>query len=347
MEINGTTFYICDFKKRMEQIEDGDENILFSGPLGSVICDILSLDYVEIAKTITNILLDAMTGRKDFPEISIRNTLGSLLHYTGMRNITLIVKYAENIYCSKEKEIFKKEYGSIKNAFFETIYDRFRCEILLQAYIKESEQNSNMRVPRNFERFINACFEMPVLKQDLGISLSPSELSYITPKSDVRAIVSEMYSNLMNFSDDYIVMETTQLINFLVSAVYYNFVNGYHFKVCRNCNRLFIPFSRADELYCDNPSPQDPSRTCKQYGSEKLWYERLKHDEAAKLSRNVYMAKQMLVKRNPDIPEYKAMFEHFKEERKKWERAVKDGKRTKQEYIDWLNKMKSMKTLKK
>lgn len=52
---------------------------------------------------------------------------------------------------------------------------------------------------------------------------------------------------------------------------------------------------------------------------QKLWYDRLKNDEVAKLARNVYSAKQMLVRRNPDILAYKEMFEYFKAERKKWE----------------------------
>ena len=85
--------------------------------------------------------------------------------------------------------------------------------------------------------------------------------------------------------------------------------------------------------------------SCKEYGSKKLWYDKLKSDEIAKLSRNIYMAKQMLVKRNPDIIGYKDMFEFFKKERKKWEKAVKDGSKTRDEYVEWLNSMKVKKVL--
>ena len=116
-------------------------------------------------------------------------------------------------------------------------------------------------------------------------------------------------------------------------------------KRCENCGRFFVPENRSDEIYCSNPSPQDFEKTCKQYGSEKLWYERLKNNETAKLSRNIYSSKRMLAVRNPDIEAYTKMFEYFKAERKKWESDLKHGARTKEEYICWLNEMKKKKTL--
>lgn len=122
--------------------------------------------------------------------------------------------------------------------------------------------------------------------------------------------------------------------------------NKIKIKKCQNCGKYFIPESRSDEIYCNNISPQDNERTCKEYGSRKLWYDRLKNDEAARLARNIYSAKQMLVRRNPDIREYKEMFELFKTEKKRWEEMVKAGEKTREDYIAWLNKMKAQKTIK-
>lgn len=116
-------------------------------------------------------------------------------------------------------------------------------------------------------------------------------------------------------------------------------------KKCGICGKYFVPLNRSDTLYCDRISPKDPERTCKEYGSQKLWYDRIKNDEAAKLSRNIYSAKQMLARRNPDILAYKKMFEYFKVERKKWEALVKSGEKSREEYINWLCEMKSKKTL--
>lgn len=121
--------------------------------------------------------------------------------------------------------------------------------------------------------------------------------------------------------------------------------NKINVKKCQNCGKYFVPESRADEIYCGRISPQDPEMTCKKYGSKKLWYDKLKEDEIAKLSRNIYMAKQMLVKRNPDRPEYKEMLEFFKSERKKWQAQLKTGEKRAEEYTAWLNQMKAQKVL--
>ena len=147
------------------------------------------------------------------------------------------------------------------------------------------------------------------------------------------------------FNDSYSVFALDRLDTLLISSIYYFFLNGFCFKRCKNCGKFFVPLSRSDEMYCNNVSPQDQMRTCKEYGSQKLWYDRLKSDEVAKLARNIYSAKQMLVRRNPDIVGYKKMFDYFKIERKKWEVLVKSGVKSKEEYINWLNEMKAKKTL--
>lgn len=117
-------------------------------------------------------------------------------------------------------------------------------------------------------------------------------------------------------------------------------------RKCENCGRYFIPENRSDTLYCDNPSPQDESRTCKQYGSQRLWYERQREDELATLSRNVLSSKSMLAKRNPDYRPYVQSYDYFREERKKWIKAVKGGSKTKDEYREWLLLMQSQKVIK-
>ena len=114
-------------------------------------------------------------------------------------------------------------------------------------------------------------------------------------------------------------------------------------KKCEICGKYFVPLLRSDAIYCDRPSPADPNLTCKQYGSQKRWYERVKKDEVEMLAKNVYSSKQMLAKRNPDIPAYKDMYDYFKSENKKWQKAMRSGEKTKVEYLDWLKKMKTQK----
>jgi len=163
--------------------------------------------------------------------------------------------------------------------------------------------------------------------------------------ADGAEIKKDVFLNLEQFNDSYSVFALDHLDTLLISSIYYFFLNGFCFKRCKNCGKFFVPLSRSDEMYCNNVSPQDQMRTCKEYGSQKLWYDRLKSDEVAKLARNIYSAKQMLVRRNPDIVGYKKMFDYFKLERKKWETLVKSGEKSKEEYLSWLNEMKAKKTL--
>ena len=55
----------------------------------------------------------------------------------------------------------------------------------------------------------------------------------------------------------------------------------------------------------------------------------------------------MLAKRNPDIPEYAQSYNYLKIERKKWKAAVRDGRKTRDEYREWLLTMQEQKIIKK
>ena len=135
------------------------------------------------------------------------------------------------------------------------------------------------------------------------------------------------------------------LISFFIFEISHMLIEEQTIKKCANCGGFFIPTKRTDEIYCNRKSPKDPELTCKEYGSRKLWYDKIKDDAVAKLSRSISSSKAMRAKRNPDIPEYKEMSEYFKSECKKWLSDVKAGKKTKEEYRLWLEKMKKKSVL--
>ena len=59
-----------------------------------------------------------------------------------------------------------------------------------------------------------------------------------------------------------------------------------------------------------------------------------------KLRRSIYQAKQMRVRRNPDILSYKETFENWKTDAARWKKDIKKGRRTSEEFIQWLNDCK-------
>jgi hypothetical protein len=116
--------------------------------------------------------------------------------------------------------------------------------------------------------------------------------------------------------------------------------NNYKLKLCQNCGKFFVPANRSDTLYCNRESPQDFNKTCKEYGAYQQHQKNLKTNESAKLYRKIYMQKQMLAKRNPDITEYREGFEQYKASSKQWKSDVKKGIKTDEEYLEWLRKIR-------
>ncbi|MBS3982998.1 MAG: hypothetical protein KGZ41_04290, partial [Dethiobacter sp.] len=103
-----------------------------------------------------------------------------------------------------------------------------------------------------------------------------------------------------------------------------------------NCGKYFVPLRRSDALYCDRISPFNASRTCKEDGSQRAFEEKLKTDEAEKLRRQIYQAKQMRIRRNPNIQSYKESFERWKKDVNQWKKDIKKGHKTSEEFILWL-----------
>lgn len=117
-------------------------------------------------------------------------------------------------------------------------------------------------------------------------------------------------------------------------------------RQCANCGRWFVPENRSDTLYCDRISPQEPAMDCKTYASQRLWYQKQKNDELSVLSRNILSAKGMLAKRNPDILAYRRSYDYFRAERMKWKKALEAGAVSREEYREWLLRMRDQKIIK-
>lgn len=344
--VSALTLYECDFKKLEEYLCDDTEDDHQPFPLGEFLCNLLSINFENVAKSISLFLEENWIKGNKFPTEQLQGLVNRLCvtsEFGEMRGMFTLLKY---LYSKGETQEVINVHGNLKDAFFFETFECFKVGAVLQAYLEESENIPEMISATNFERFINGFLEVKIMRNDQAASLSEYSFGQdIFPGSDIRGIVKDVFLNLEQFNDSYSVFALDSLDTLLISSIYYFFLNGFCFKRCKNCGKFFVPLSRSDEMYCNNVSPQDQMRTCKEYGSQKLWYDRLKSDEVAKLARNIYSAKQMLVRRNPDIVGYKKMFDYFKIERKKWEVLVKSGVKSKEEYINWLNEMKAKKTL--
>ena len=69
-----------------------------------------------------------------------------------------------------------------------------------------------------------------------------------------------------------------------------------------------------------------------------VYNEKLKKDEVNLLYRKTLSAKKMLANRNPDIPMYLEKYESWKSEANQFKQDIKSGKKTQEQFKDWLNK---------
>ncbi len=329
------------------------ENETFmTDPLGQYACTALSVDYEDLALTLAKKMCSAIAESKSFPERLFRDALTEKFGNIDVdaKEFSAICKFSENMYkmFHQDRERYNELVGifSEEDVYYTQFFNNFRVLAILQAYLDESEEYPAMLSHESFEQFVNGALEMKITKPPIAIATVDSCHDFSDyAEGNIRDRVRETFDSLMVFGDKYVPMACPSLTDFIILTIYYVFKNGYKFKRCKNCGRFFIPFSRSDEIYCNNISPQDSTRTCKKYGTEKLWYDRIKNDEVAKLSRNIYTAKQMLVKRNPDIKDYKEMFDYYKAEREKWKKLVNCGEKSRDEYVEWLEQMKKAKTL--
>lgn len=174
-----------------------------------------------------------------------------------------------------------------------------------------------------------------------GYETYPNSASVVIGKS-LEQVFEEYSKNRANT----VLMRNYMVNNFegaLAASALELVRQGKTIKFCKNCGRAFVPEHRSDTSYCSSPSPQNSSLSCQEYATRRLWYDRMKEDGLAVLSKNIYSAKNMLAKRNPDIPAYREMFERFKKERLEWKKAYRDGSKTAEEYLAWLNEMKEKK----
>lgn len=106
-----------------------------------------------------------------------------------------------------------------------------------------------------------SCFNKLTKKQE---NFTDEEL-----EQNVFDTIHKLYDNKEIFSLKY--YEIFSIKDLL--SIFFNFFmeNNITINKCKNCGKYFIPSNRTDEKYCDNPSPQNPSQTCKKYGAKRVY----------------------------------------------------------------------------
>lgn len=308
-----------DTKKDIEYI---NEKIF---PLGQNLINFLSLDLKdilndEIISTLNENnykkILSAILTASDGVIIKALMDIDDILSQNHI-NIKLI---------KKDLQLILNTYNTFKNLIeFCYFNDNLKNMTLLQRYLYYLHKFNRKKI---------ALPKQTIDAFDLKIKSPNVEL--LKSDNDIILILQENSPYL------YFIYECLNISDYITASFLQLIENNYLILKCKNCNKYFIAYKRTDTLYCDRLSPQDNSKTCKKYAIELAWNEKIK-DEADWhcLYRRVYQSLQMKSKRKPNDLLLKKFFEDFKIDAKEWKKAIKEGKKTDEEFLYWLQEFRN------
>lgn len=166
---------------------------------------------------------------------------------------------------------------------------------------------------------------------------SIKESNFNSPESLSKYIKNECKKN-KNFQIKNYMYSFSSLLSAYYFCVLYFVENNIPIKICKNCSKYFIPENRVSSVYCNRIF--ENNKTCKEVGANNAYKEKLKKDEVNLLYRKTLSAKKMLANRNPDIPMYLEKYEAWKSEANKYKQDIKSGKKTQEQFKQWLENTK-------
>ena len=142
---------------------------------------------------------------------------------------------------------------------------------------------------------------------------------------DGKKIVSNKYD-----------FKTNNLYTYFYIVLYHIVLNDVDYiKKCQVCGKYFFS-DKNTTLYCNGKYAE--GITCKEYGIKTSQKRKENEEPVYGKYRQIYAKKAMAVKRNPDIEYYKTNYEKWKKEAKKFINDIKSGKKSYDEFDEWLDR---------
>lgn len=307
------TEVICELDDDMDVTEDDEIEALQIAPLYTSLCDLMGLDLYQAMLEIT---------RSDRPQETA----------------------AGYSYLLTDKE-FLNAYESLRNGTdFSELRSLFDWLHYLKAWFEGMQTDERLRDAERFRSYAENVLTtaVPVLyladDEDTRLNLNPAQPDYRAITDAFLKDIDEDIGEDTFFADDFrglLVMELYQLLK-----------GGETVLICQNCGRKFVTFTRSDTLYCDRRAPQDETKTCKEYGAYFARLEKVRHDEATHIYKQLYNRLQNRYRRTktPESPKgnlfLKTETDSFLAACKEWKQKIRAGQATEQDYIIWLNQRK-------
>lgn len=261
------------------------------------------------------------------------------LHIT---NKVLLKQCAETFY-ETEKEYLIKMQSLFKN-FVDYVFNNDRKK-------KLSKLNNAQRfyIFQNITEDLREISEDYICDYSLNFSFTDEEFmnelmnkiekGFSNPLSDEDFLINTMTKNDPN--GEKIVgnkydFKTNNLFTYFYIVLYHIVLNDVDYiKKCQVCGKYFFS-DKNNTLYCNGKYAEDI--TCKEYGIKTSQKRKENEEPVYGKYRQIYAKKAMAVKRNPDIEYYKTNYEKWKKEAKEFINDIKSGKKSYNEFDEWLDK---------
>lgn len=137
---------------------------------------------------------------------------------------------------------------------------------------------------------------------------------------------------------------TCTSIEEIVNVLFYKLkLSNVQVNKCKNCGKYFIPTGKVNEKYCDRISPQNPNKTCKEFGVNKTYRDEMKSSPIKNEHNKISQAYRMRIRRAKTITEreqYLREFENYKQNYIKNRHKYKIGKIDEKDFLNWLESQK-------
>lgn len=260
----------------------------------------------------------------------------------------------------------KEDSNSIK---FNTLY-KIKEIIQLSRKYYEKEINNIIKYQKLFKNCINFCYQIdtPVnlskltLQQriflfnqlynhpfneisnkfetinllDYTYDHIPYNSKAIEPKDIliVSSIIHTMDPEGTDLSSTYTFVTDNIFTAFYITLFNFIGINSLYIKICGNCNNYFIT-PKLNVAYCDRIWNGD--LTCRDIGSKLSQKRKEEKSQVYNKYRKMFSKKRMLMKRNPNITKYVNDYENYKKETQKFQKDIKNGKKTYEDFDKWLD----------
>lgn len=284
------------YKKVYELLDDNLLCKLFYSPVYKRCIEYGNLaEYTTTFKDVHNVEFKDEKPFNSKRDGRVRNVLDTIEH--TQKSLSLILEF-----CSiNTASAHDNHYNQYINKF------NYACKKLLgNTTVAQPTFDTTDRVPRN------KMLSLDTLKNDYQ--------DYLESKKEFK-----METNPV---DDYF-YTAYNLETYFVTVMFQLFNRHYIISKCKNCGKLFVPFKNNLAIYCDRQSPQNPSKTCKEF-------EGSKPKGLNTLYRKIYQKKFARVSRNKNDYTLKKEFETWKEKAQKIKAKYDNGKITADEYKKWL-----------